>query len=551
MKNPPLTDHNKRVVIIGGVAGGASCAARLRRLDEHADIHLIERGQHVSFANCGLPYFVGGIIESEHSLLVADAKLLRSRFNLRVSTRTEAVGIDREARTVMLRNLETGLETMEPYDALVLSPGAAPVRPPLAGIDLPGIFTVRTIPDALVIRSWIEQTKAKRAIVVGGGFIGLEMAENLVHRGLEVTIVEMLNQVMPPLDEEVAERVAIRLKEHGVKLALGDAVAGFEGIESGQIRVKTKSGAAHEADIVIFAIGVRPESSLAKSAGLEIGQRGGIAVNSQMQTSDPQIWAVGDAVEVKDFVLGGNTVIPLGGPANRQGRIAADAICGRASTYRGTQGTAIVGVFGMQVAATGASEKALVREGVTGFEKIYIHPNQHAGYFPGAKQMHLKLIFRTEDGRILGAQAVGDEGVARRIDVIAMCIQMGGSVFDLEEAELCYAPQFGGAKDAVNFAGMVAADLIRNDMPTVHWSESSNAGTCFLDVRELAEFEEGHLNGALHIPVGELRERIDEIPETSDIRTYCAVGQRGYLATRILLQNGLRSRNLSGGWLSR
>ncbi len=541
----------KRILIVGGVAGGASCAARLRRLDEQAEIHLIDRGPYVSFANCGLPYFVGGVIADEASLLVANPPLFEKRFNIRVRTGTECTGVDPEARTVTLRDLASGTETRESYDALVLAPGASPLRPPLPGIDLPGIFTLRTIPDSRAIRDWIERKHAKRAVIVGGGFIGLEMAENLVHLGLAVTVVEMLDQVMPPLDADVADRVASRLRERGVRLALGDGVAGFERAEGDVLSVRTKSGAAYDADLVLLAIGVRPEAGLAKQAGLELGARGGIKVNAQMQTSDARIWAVGDAVEVEDVVSGEMVLVPLAGPANRQGRIAADAICGRDSAFRGVQGTAICGVFGLQVAATGASEKALIRSGITGFEKVYLHPSQHARYYPGAKAMHLKLLFRRQDGLILGAQAVGEEGVDRRIDVIAMAIQMGGTVFDLEEAELCYAPQFGGAKDAVNFAGMVASDVIRGDMPLVHWTEPVNADTVFVDVRDPEEFASGHHDGAINLPVDELRSRLGDLPASNDVRVYCAVGQRGYLATRILLQNGRAARNVSGGWQMR
>lgn len=540
----------KKIIIIGGVAGGASCAARLRRLDEMAEIHIVDKGPYVSFANCGLPYFVGGVIESENKLLVADAELFQSRFRIPVRTHTEAVAIDRAAQTVTMRDVETGVESVEPYDALVLSPGAIPIRPRLLGIDLPGIFTVRTIPDSRKIKAWINHARAKRAVVVGGGFIGLEMAENLRHLGLEVTIVEMLDQVMPPLDREVAARVEAHLAAHGVTLALGDGVAGFEAMTSGGINVLTQSGAGYQADLVILSIGVRPDTSLAQAAGLALGERGGIAVNATMQTSDPNIWAVGDAVEVVDVILGGNTLIPLAGPANRQGRIAADAICGRDSRYRGTQGTAICGLFGLQVASTGLSEKFLRRAGVTDFESIYLHPNQHAGYFPGAKPMHMKVTFRKSDGKLLGAQAVGMDGVDRRIDVIATAIQFGGTIFDLEEVELCYAPQFGGAKDAVNFAGMIGAGVLRGDMPIVHWNEPVMESTRFIDVRSQSEFDSGHSAGAINIPVEKIRSRLVEFSPSDDLRVYCQVGQRGYLATRILLQHGLSARNLSGGWLS-
>ena len=537
----------KRILIVGGVAGGASCAARLRRMDEHAEIVMFERGQHVSFANCGLPYHIGGVIEQESSLLVADAKLFRDRYAVEVRTRNEVVGVNALSQTIEVRDLETGRVYTERYDALVLAPGAAPLRPPLPGIDLPGIFTLRNIPDARAIQEWITARQAKRAVVVGGGFIGLEMTENLVHRGLEVTVVEMLAQVLPPLDPEIAAMMAERLHEHGVKLALGDGVAGFEHDDSA-LMVKTQSGAAHPADIVILAIGVRPETGLARAAGIALGERGGIRVDEHMRTSDSHIWAVGDAVEVTDLVSGQPALVPLAGPANRQGRIAADSICGRESRFRGVQATAICGAFGLTVATTGASEKALRRAGATDYEKIYLHPNQHAGYFPGAKPIHLKLLFRKTDGRILGAQGVGEEDVARRIDAIAMALQKGGTVFDLEEAELCYAPQFGGAKDAVNFAGMIAADVLRGDMPTVHWSEPDEAGTVYLDVRELGEFAAGHVRDAVHVPLGSLRERMDEVPHTGDLRVYCAAGMRGYVATRLLRQHGRAARNVSGGY---
>ena len=540
----------KRVLIVGGVAGGAACAARLRRLDEHAEIVIFDRGPYVSFANCGLPYFVGGIIEEEKSLLVADEALFLERFNIQVHTRTEVLSIDRENKSIEVANLASGEKRTEAYDALVLSPGASPLRPPLPGIDLPGIFTLRSIPDSRLIRNWIDERQAKRAVVIGGGFIGLELAENLAHRNIAVTVVEMLDQVMPPLDPEIAAFVEERLRNQGVALALGDGVAGFEANPDGRLIVKTQSGSVHQADLVILAIGVRPETALSKSSGLKIGSRGGIQVDEHMQTSDPSIWAVGDAVEVKDWNSGQDSLVPLAGPAARQGRIAADVICGRSSRFRGVQGTAICGVFGLQVAATGSSEKALVRAGDTDFEKVYLHPTQHAGYFPGAKRMHLKLLFRKSDGRILGAQAVGEEGVDRRIDVIAMGIQKEGTVYDLEEAELCYAPQFGGAKDAVNFAGMIAANVLRGDLPLVHWSEPTTPDTILLDVRDPDEFKSGHADGAVNIPVNMLRHRLEDLPRAKDLRVYCAIGQRGYIATRILMQNGFSVRNLSGGWIT-
>lgn len=541
--------NRKKIVIVGGVAGGASCAARCRRLDETAEILILDRGPYVSFANCGLPYYVGDVIKDEAKLLVANPALFRDRFNIEVRTEHEVVAIDREAREIEVKERASGHTYRESYDALVLSPGAAAVRPPLPGIDLPGIFVVRTIPDSRQIRAWIDKKSAKSAVIVGGGFIGLEMAENLVHRGLSVTVVEMLDQVMPPLDPEMARPVQEHLEKHGVKVALGDGVAGFEA-RGGQISVKTKSRAEHAGDIVILAIGVSPETALAKAAGLELGARGGIRVNDQMRTGDPNIWAVGDAVEVKDVVTGEWTLIPLAGPANRQGRIAADGICGRDSKFRGVQGTAICGVFDLAVASTGASEKSLLRAGITDYEKVYLHPSNHVGYYPGAKPINLKLLFRKSDGRILGAQAVGEAGVDRRIDVIATAIQFGGTVFDLEESELCYAPQFGGAKDPVNYAGMIAANSLRGDHPLADWKELLPGSALLVDVRDPDEFEEGHIAGAINLPLNDLRARLNELPRDRELWLYCRVGQRGYYAARLLMQHGFQVKNLSGGYLT-
>ena len=481
-----------KVIIVGGVAGGASCAARLRRLDENAEILMVERGPYVSYANCGLPYHVGGVIEKEASLLVANEQTFRSVFAIDVRTRCEAVEITPEEHTVKLRDVATGEVSTQSYDKLVLSPGAVSVRPPLPGIDLPGIFHVRTVPDAREICEWIEKGNPflagiyrysgfqtlrpkPRAVVIGGGFIGLEMVENLVHRGFDVTLVEMLDQVLPPIDKEHAQVVEAHLKKHGVHLALADGVAGFKQADNGAIDVQTQSGATYPADVVILALGVRPDTTLAKMAGLEIGERGGIRVDDQMRTSDPDIFAVGDAIEVKDFVTGEWSLIALAGPANRQGRIAADVISGRDSHFRGTQGTAIVGLFGAAVAWTGVSEKTLQRLGDDDYEKIYLYPNSHAGYYPGAKPLAMKIIFRKSDGRLLGAQALGEEGVDKRISAFAALLQMGATIYDLEEAELCYAPAFGSAKDPVNFAGMVAADVLKGDMPLSHWAGSQSA----------------------------------------------------------------------------
>ena len=549
--------NRKKIVIIGGVAGGASCAARCRRLDETAEIIVIERGPYVSFANCGLPYFVGDVIKDEAKLLVANAALFRDRFNIEVRTKHEVIAIDRAAKEIEVNDLTTGRVYRESYDALVLSPGASAVRPPLDGIDLPGIFVVRTIPDSRQIRAWIEEKAAKSAVVVGGGFIGLEMAENLRHRGLSVTIVEMLDQVMPPLDPEMAQIVQEHLEHQGVNAALSDGVESF-GQRRGQIVVNTKSGAKHAGDIVILAIGVRPETSLAKAAGLELGDRGGIRTTEQMRTNDPHIWAVGDAVEVKDVVTGEWVLIPLAGPANRQGRTAADVICGRESKFRGVQGTAICGVFDLTVASTGASEKSLLRAGITDYEVVYLHPMNHVGYYPGGKQLHMKLLFRKSDGRILGAQAIGEADVDKRIDVIATAIQFEGTVFDLEESELCYAPQFGAAKDPVNFAGMIAANSLRGDHPLADWKQMPLSSgkpalpnsAMVLDVRDPDEFEEGHIQGAVNLPLNELRTRHTELPRDRELWLYCRVGLRGYYAARLLTQLGFQVKNLSGGYLT-
>jgi NADPH-dependent 2,4-dienoyl-CoA reductase/sulfur reductase-like enzyme/rhodanese-related sulfurtransferase len=565
MPTPPKP-AGRKVVIVGGVAGGASCAARLRRLDEDAQIVLVERGPYVSYANCGLPYHVGGVIEKESSLLVADVDTFRSQFAIDVRVNCECVGIAPNAKTVQLRDLATGALTTETYDRLVLSPGAPSIRPPLPGIDLPGIFEVRTVPDARAIREWIERGShflagmhrysgfqtvppKRRAVVVGGGFIGIETAENLLHRGFEVTIVEMGDQILAPLDVEMARIAETYLERHGMRLALGDGVAAFEQGEAGKLKVLTKSGAVHPADIVILALGVRPDTTLAKAADLEIGERGGIRVDEQMRTSRPDIFAVGDAVEVRDFVTGEWTLMALAGPANRQGRIAADVIAEREARFRGTQGTSIIGFFGGTAAWTGASEKTLRRLGRTDYEKVYLYPNSHAGYYPGARPIALKVIFRKSDGKLLGAQALGEDGVDKRISALAMAMQMGATIDDLAEAELCYAPQFGSAKDPVNFAGMVARDILDGDMPIAHWADSE--GAFLLDVREPFELAVESVPGALNIPIGQLRERLGELPRDREIHVVCRSGQRAYYAVRVLLQHGLRARNVAGGMLSR
>jgi len=548
----------KRVLIVGGVAGGASCAARSRRLSETAEITIFERGAFVSFANCGLPYYVGDVITDEKKLLVANADLFRQRFNINVRLENEVIAIDPAQATITVKVRSTGHTYQEPYDALVLAPGAAPIRPPLPGIDLPGIFALRTIPDSRRIRAWIADHRVRRAVVVGGGFIGLEMAENLRKRDIAVTLIEAQPQVMAPFDPEMVALVHDRLRAEGVTLALGDGVASFSPAadtasatpeDQGEgLVVTTQSGATYPADLVILGIGVRPETTLAQQAGLTIGPRRGIQVSATMQTSDPKIWAVGDAVEVTDFVTGEATAIPLAGPANRQGRIAADAIFGRDSTFRGVQGTSVCGAFGLTLAATGANEKTLRRLNQP-YDKVYIHPGHHVGYYPNAQPIDLKLLFSVPEGRLLGAQAVGTAGVEKRIDVVAMALQCGATVFDLEEAELCYAPQFGAAKDPVNMAGMVAANALRGDAPLAHWHQLSDLGDrLLLDVRNPGEFEAGHVPGALNLPLPDLRDRLSDLDPQRPIWVYCQVGQRAYYATRLLRLNGFTAHNLSGGF---
>ena len=548
----------KRIFIVGGVAGGASCAARLRRLSEDAEIIVFERGPHVSFANCGLPYYVGDVIQSEANLLLATPELFKARFNIEVRTENEVLSIDKTNKSIQVKDSKTGVVYQEKYDALVLSPGAAPIKPPLPGIDSPGIFTLRNIPDSQKIKQWIQTNTAQEAVIIGAGFIGLEMAENLVHLGLKVTIIEMQPQVLPVIDLEMAAYVQPFLTSKQIALKLNETVTGFDPQPDGTLFVNLKSGEKLHTELVILGIGVKPESGLAVAAGLELGERNSIKVNEFMQTSDTYIWAVGDAVQTIDIITGKGVVIPMAGPANRQGRIAAENIIKQLYTrelpthcpprkYRGTQGTAVCGVFQMTIACTGTTEKNLQRLGITDYEKIYLHPGQHVGYYPGASPIHLKLIFSTKDGKILGAQAIGEAGVEKRIDVIATAIQLGGTVFDLEEAELCYAPQFGAAKDPINMAGMIAANSLRGDAPIARWEDIFKPGIVILDVREPMEFAAARLPHSINIPLGQIRKRMHELPKDKEIWCHCGVGQRSYYAVRILRQHGFNAKNLSGG----
>jgi NADPH-dependent 2,4-dienoyl-CoA reductase/sulfur reductase-like enzyme/rhodanese-related sulfurtransferase len=536
-----------KLVIVGGVAGGASAAARARRQSEEAEILLIERGPDVSFANCGLPYHIGEVIPQRDKLLVTTPERLRERFRLDVRTRSEVEAIDRRKKTVRIHDLNTGRVYEESYDKIILAPGASPIRPPMPGADLPNVFTLRNLADTDRIKKVVD-AGLNRAVIVGAGFIGLELAENFVHRGIATTILDLNKQVLAPFDPEMTTPLVAALAEKGVELLLGQTAEAITAGPDG-MTVTLTSGDSRTTQLVVLGIGVRPENKLAVQAGLEVGARGGIRVNEYLQTTDPDIFAVGDAVETTDFGTGERTQVPLAGPANRQGRIAADNAFGRKSKYRGTQATAILGFFGHTAAMTGLSEKALKRLGKT-YRKVYVHPAHHAGYYPGAEGMTLKLLFDPETGKLLGGQGVGGAGVDKRIDVLAVAIQAGMTVFDLEEMELCYAPQFGSAKDPINMAGFVAGGLMRGDHPQSDW-EAVAARTdkpLLLDVRTPLEYASGHIPDALNIPVDELRNRLAELPLGRPIVAYCQVGQRGYLATRILMQAGFNVSNLGGGY---
>ncbi len=536
-----------KIVIIGGGAGGATAAARARRLDESAEIVLFEKGEHVSYAHCGLPYYIGGVIQNRDALLASTPERFKNRYQVDVRTRTEVKRILRDEKAVEVEELDTGKVYRERYDKLILSPGASPVIPQIEGVNLDGIFTLRNLSDADKIVRFINERNPQRALVVGAGFIGLELVENLRRRGMEVTLVEMLDQVLPAMDAEMTKVIEVELKRNGVNLALNEQVVKFEQ-EGDAIVAEFKSGRRVEVDMVMLSVGVKPNTELASSAGLEIGTKGGIKVNEFLQTSDPDIYAIGDAVEVPHFVTGEPVLVPLAGPANRQARIAVDNIYGRGVKYKGVLGTAIVKVFNIVAASTGVNEKTLNRLGIR-YEKCYLHPFAHATYYPGATQMTIKLLFSPSNGRILGAQIAGGDGVDKRIDIFATAILAGMSVEDLTHLELAYAPQFSTAKDAVNITGYVASNILVGDSPTAHWDEIENFqdGALILDVRTREEVMLGKYPGAVNIPLEELREHLNELPKDKTILTYCSAGLRGYIATRILVQNGFDAKNLSGG----
>lgn len=544
----------QKVLIVGGVAGGASAAARLRRNDETVEIIMFEKGEYISFANCGLPYYIGGSIEERSALLVQTPKAMKDRFNIDVRVNSEVVSIDKDAKTVTVKNHESQEEYVESYDVLVLSPGSLPLRPPIPGIDSPNVFSLWNIPDTDAVKNYVDTLKPKRAAVIGGGFIGLEMAENFHDLGIEVSVVEMANQVMAPIDFEMASIVHNHMRNKDVQLYLEDGVKSFD-YKDGVTTITLQSGKAIEADIVMLSIGIRPQGELAKAAGLQMNERGGIVVDDYLMTSDPSIYAVGDAIEVTDFVTGQKTMVPLAGPANKQGRIVANNICGKKEKYKGTQGTAIAKVFDLAVASTGLNEKTLKRSGKEigkDYQVSITHSKSHAGYYPGSTMMAVKLIFEPTTGKVLGTQIVGYGGVDKRIDVVATAIRYGGTIQDLMELELAYAPPYSSAKDPINMAAFAVENIMEDKLGVAQYYEAQGFDpekTILLDVRDEAERKRGFIEGSVHIPVNDLRGRFNELDPSKDILIYCAIGLRGYIAARILKQNGFgQVRNLSGGY---
>jgi len=541
-----------KLVIVGGVAGGATAAARARRVSEDAEIVVFERGEYISFANCGLPYYIGNVIKKRAHLLLATPKEFKQRYNIDVRIFSEVVGLNAKEKTVEIKNTVTGEKYKESYDRLILSPGAEPIKPPLEGIELENIFHLRNIPDSDRIKKIVDERNPRRAVVVGGGFIGLEMAENLTERGVKTTIVEMLDQVMPSLDYEMATLIHDHLEAKNVELELENGVKSFSKA-SDRMLVTTQKGGEIECDLVLLSVGIRPENTLAIQADLKIGPTGGIAVDDTMRTSDPNIYAVGDAVEVRDIVTGFPTLTALAGPANKQARIAADNALGRKSIFTGTLGTSVVKVFDMVLASTGANEKFLKKHDIP-YLVSYTHSGSHAGYYPGATNTSIKILFSPGTGKVLGAQIVGKIGVDKRIDVLATAIRAKMTVFDLQELELAYAPPYSSAKDPINICGFVAANILKGDMEIAHWSELDalqKNGEVLIDLRTQFELNHvGKIEGALHIPIDNLRSRLSELDKQKNYIPFCAIGFRGYLAHRILVQNGFKSRNLSGGFMT-
>ncbi len=540
----------EKLLIVGGVAGGATAAARARRLNEDARIVMFERGPYISFANCGLPYHIGGVIKKRDDLLVTTAAMFQKRYGVDVRINTEVLAIDRNSKTVRARNIDTGEEYSESYERLILSPGAEPIRPPCEGVNAENIFTLRNIPDMDRINAYVDKMSPAAAVIVGGGFIGLEMAENFVHKGIKTTVVEKLEQVMSPLDPDMANFAHAHLTEKNVDLLLGDGICAFEA-HDGRLTVKTDDGKTIVCDMAVLSVGIKPETRLAMDAGLALGETGAILVDTTMRTSDPDIYAVGDAVEVHDYLTGKKIITALAGPANKQGRIAADNVMSRASVFCGTLGTAIVKIFDLTVAQTGLNEKMAEKWGV-GYLVSHTHSGSHAGYYPGGETISIKLLFSPHDGRILGAQMAGKDGVDKRIDVIATAIYAKLTVFDLQNLELAYAPPYGSAKDPVNIAGYVASNVLQDDLENIHVDELGGLDPkthVLLDVRSKMELKfSPPIEGALHIHIDDLRDRLDELDRDKTYITYCAVGYRAYLAYRILTQRGFKALNLSGGY---
>lgn len=537
-----------KTIIIGGVAGGASAAARLRRLNEQAEILLIERGEYISFANCGLPYYIGGTIQNQKNLTLQTPESFRARFNIDVRTNSEAVALSPADKTVTIRCAD-GRTYTETYDKLILSPGAEPVRPPVEGIDAAGVFTLRNIPDTLRIKQYVTEKQPKTAAVIGGGYIGVEMAENLTEAGLKVHIVELAEHLIAPLDFDMAADVQSYIKSKGVCLHTSNGVAALHETENGLLLQLQKGQIT--ADMVILAVGVRPETALAKSAGLTCNARGSIVVNEQMQTSDPDIYAVGDAAEVTHYLTGSPAFLPLAGPANKQGRIAADNICGLASRYTGTQGSSILKLFDLTIAATGLNEAAAQAAGYD-YDKTYTYSGSHAAYYPGAQNMSIKALWDKNTYRLLGAQIVGGSGVDKRIDVLAAAIRFGAKITDLTELELCYAPPYGSAKDPVNMLGYVAENIITGKVKQFFWQEVDtlprDGSVTLLDVRTDAEVSRGKIDGFQHIPLDSLRQSLDRLPKDKPVYVHCHSGLRSYIACRILTGHGYNCYNLAGGW---
>ena len=539
---------NKKIIIVGGVAGGASAAARLRRLDETLDIIILEKGDYISFANCGLPYHIGNVIPNRESLFLQTPESLKKRLNIEARIANEVISIDKDHKTVTVKDLNTNSTYVESYDKLILSPGASPIKPNISGLEkAKNLFTLRNVPDTDKIKNFIKEHNPKTATIVGGGFIGLEMAENLHHLGIDITIIEMAKQILPPIDYEMAAIAQNKLLEKNIKLILNN---GLKEIKNAGNTIVLNDSSELDTDLIILSIGVKPETNFTKTADIALNSRGGIIVDEYFKTSIPHIYAIGDAIEIPNYLTQIPTMVPLASPANRQGRLVADNICGIKAPYKGVLGSAVVKLFDLTIATTGLNENQLIKNNIH-FKVIHLHPGAHAGYYPNPTPISLKLLFSPIDGKIFGAQALGKEGVEKRIDVIATAIKGNLTIEDLAELELCYAPPFSSAKDPVNMAGYIAENVLSNIVKTFQWHEVFNINNdnfFILDVREPAENKYEAIDNSVNIPLGQLRSRLNELPQDKIIYVYCQVGLRGYLACRILIQNGFDCRNLDGGY---